>query len=84
MHTVKLFQILLFNTNNSSQHSSFVCTQLNGFKYTKWLDISIWPVDETLRGTATPGQSGTRIKDNEDVFPILQNFWSGASPSTTV
>ena len=31
-HTVKEFQVLLFNTNNSIQHDSFVCTHLNGSK----------------------------------------------------
>ena len=29
----KGFQVWLFNTNNYIQHYSFVCTQLNGFKY---------------------------------------------------
>ena len=33
LHTVKWFQVLLFNTNNSTLHYSFVCTQLNGFKH---------------------------------------------------
>ncbi len=28
-HTVKCFQVLLFNTNNSIKHQSFVYTQLN-------------------------------------------------------
>ena len=32
-YTVKWFQFLLFSTNNSIQHYSFVCTQLNGSKY---------------------------------------------------
>ena len=31
--TVKEFQVLLFNTNNSIQRYSFVCSQLNGSKY---------------------------------------------------
>ena len=31
--TVKEFQVLLFNTNNSIQHHSFICTQLKGSKY---------------------------------------------------
>ena len=30
--TVKWLQILLFNTNYSIQHYSFICTQLNGSK----------------------------------------------------
>ena len=32
-HTVKRFQVLLFNPNNFIQHNSFVCTQLNGSNY---------------------------------------------------
>ena len=33
LYTVKWFQALLFNTNDSSQHYLFVCSQVNGFKY---------------------------------------------------
>ena len=33
LHTVKCFQVLLFNTNNSGQYYSFICVQFNGFKY---------------------------------------------------
>ena len=33
LHTDKWFKVLLFNTINSSQHYSFVCTQLYGSKY---------------------------------------------------
>ena len=32
-HTVKKFQVLLFNTNDSIQHYTFICTLLNGSKY---------------------------------------------------
>ena len=32
-HTVKEFQVLLFNNNNSIQYYLFVYTQLNGSKY---------------------------------------------------
>ena len=32
-HTVQEFQVLLFNVDNSIQHNSFICIQLNGFKY---------------------------------------------------
>ena len=35
LHTVKWFQVLLFNNNNSIKYLSFVCTQLNGFMYSK-------------------------------------------------
>ena len=37
-HTVKEYQVLLFNTNNSIKYYSFVCTQLNGSKY---CDVSL-------------------------------------------
>ena len=33
LHTAKEFQVMQFNANNSIWHYSFVCTQLNGFKY---------------------------------------------------
>ena len=32
-HTVKWFQVLLFNTNYSIQYYSFICTQVHSFKY---------------------------------------------------
>ena len=35
-----------------------MCTQLNGFKYSKWVNSFIWSIDGTLTGTTTPGQSG--------------------------
>ena len=41
MHTVKWFQILLFNTNTSIQHYSFIYTLLNGSKYS-YLTWIIW------------------------------------------
>ena len=84
MHTVKLFQVLLSNTNNSIQHYSFVCTQLNGFKYSKWLNSSIWPIDGALTGTSTAGQSELGSNGNEDVFHIPQTSKTGASPSGVI
>ena len=33
LHTVKRLQVLLFNTNYSVKHYSFICTQSNGYKY---------------------------------------------------
>ena len=33
LYTVKWLQVLLFNTNNSIQYYSFICTQLNSSKY---------------------------------------------------
>ena len=47
-----------------------VCIQLNGFKFRKWLHISVWSVNETLTGTITPGQSGPGSISNEGVLYI--------------
>ena len=33
LHTVKWFQVLLSNSYNFISYESFVCIQLNGFKY---------------------------------------------------
>ena len=43
------------------QHRSFVCTQLNDFKFNKWLNIFICSVDGTLTDSTTPGQSWPRV-----------------------
>ena len=43
---------------------------------------SIWPLDWTLSGATTPGQSGPRNDGNEGVHRIPQNSSiTGASPS---
>ena len=80
----KLFQVLLSNTNSSSQHYSFVCTQLNGFKYSKWLNSSIWCIDGTQTGTTTLGQSGPESNHSEGVLHILKGSRTGALPSDAV
>ena len=66
-----------------SQSSSF-CIQLNAFKYGKWLNSSIWPIDGILTGTTTPGQSGPESNGNKEVFHIFQISQTGASPSNAV
>ena len=71
LHKVKLFQVLLF----------IVCTYLYGFKYSKWSNSSIWPIDEISTGTTTLGQSGLKSNDNEGVFHIPQSSWTEASSS---
>ena len=111
-NTVKEFQVLLINTNNSIQHYSFVNTQLQellcitnnsikhqSFVYTQlngqtvlFLTIqfnvnhllarssndnsSIWPIDRTLSGVTTPGQSGPRSDNNEGIL-FTQPLCSG-------
>ena len=43
---------------------------------------SIWPLDRTLSGATTPGQSGLGSCDNEGVLRIPKNSRiTGASPS---
>ena len=39
--------------------------QSKGFKYSKWLNSSIWPIDGILTGTTTPDQSEPESKGNE-------------------
>ena len=39
----------------------------------KWLNSSIWPIDQTLTGTTTPGQSGRGGNGKESVLHIPQN-----------
>ena len=80
----KRLQVLLSNTD------SFICTQLNGFRYcyliltiqfnislhtVKWLNSSIWPIDWTLTGATPLVKSGPGSNGNEGVPRILQN-WS--------
>ena len=61
-----------------------VCTQLNGFKYSKRLDSSIWPLDGTQTGTVTLDQSGPEINDNEEVLHTTQSSRIGASPQDEI
>ena len=50
--------------------SSFVYTQLNGFKYRKGLNIFIWPIDWTLTGSINLGQSVPESNGNKGVLDI--------------
>ena len=67
--------IIQFNINHLFAHN------VNGFKYSKLLDSSIWLIDGTLRGTTTPSQSGPGSDGSEGVFHIPQDFKAGTSPS---
>ena len=40
---------------------------------------SIWPIDETLSGATTPGQSGPESYGNEGTLHIPQSFRVGTS-----
>ena len=72
---------MLFNSNNHIQYYSFVCTKMNGFKLSKWLNSSIWSIDGALTGTTTPGQSRTGSNDYEEVLHIPQSCNPGVSLS---
>ena len=73
--TVKLFQVLLSNTN------SFIFTQLNGFKYSKSLNSSLWPIYGTPTDTSTSGCDGPGSNGNEEVLYISQSTRTEALPS---
>ena len=75
LHTVKWFQILLSNANSS------IYTQLNSFKYDKWLNSSIWWLDGTLTGTTTLGKSRSGRNDSKGVLHIHQSSRIEVSPS---
>ena len=80
----KRFQMLLCYPNNYIQHESFVCTQLNSFKYSKWLNSCIWPIDGTLTSTTTPGLCGPGSNANKGVLHIPQSSRTAALPSDAI
>ena len=45
----------------------------------KFLNSTIWSIDETLRGFTTPGESGLRSNGTEEVLHISQIPTTGAS-----
>ena len=47
--------------------------QLNDFKYIKWLDSSIWLIDEILTGITNLGQNGAKIIAMND-YSTLPNI----------
>ena len=51
----------------------FVCTQFE-------CESSIWPIDRTLSGATTPGQSEFESNSNEEVLHILEISKTAASP----
>ena len=73
---------VLFQTIQFSMSTVFVCTHLNvktvlfqAIKFSismqfKCWNSSIWPIDKTLSGTTTPGQSGPESDGNERVLCI--------------
>ena len=61
--------------------SSLVFTLLNGFKYSKGLNISIWYVDRTLAGTTILGERESRNSGNEVLYIPQSYKITGASPS---
>ena len=72
---------MLFNNNNSIKCYSLVCLQLKDSKYSKWLNFSIWFIDEILMDTTTLGQNGPTSYGYEGALHILWSFKVGASPS---
>ena len=78
LHTVKWFQVLLFNIcnsiyqiflSNTNKWNTAIWFQIT---YYKWFSCSIWPLDGGLTGTTTPVQSGLESNANEGVLHIPQ------------
>ena len=61
--------------------SSFVCTQLNSFKYSKWLNSFFLSLDGTLTGSSTSDQGGPESNSNKGVHHILWSSRAGTLPS---
>ena len=59
----------------------FFCIKLNSFNYTKWLNISIWPINGTRTGANTPGQNEAGSNCNERVRYIPQSSKTETSPT---
>ena len=90
---IAVFKITI--TNNSIWHQALVYQQLNGqtvlFQTSQFcisclfVDMSnhsIWPIDRTLLGATTPGQSGPGSNGNKGVLRIPQSSSiTGTSPS---
>ena len=100
MHTVKFFQILLSNTNNSIKHQPFVYIQLNdqivlfqtiqfsiSHLFALILNVKQFYLThrKDLTGATTPGQSEPRSDANEGVHHIPLSFGiREASPSDSL
>ena len=72
LHTVKWFQVFLYNSHNLT---AVFCLHTV---------CSIWPIDRTLSGATTPGQSGPGSDDNEGVLYISQISEAGVFPSDSL
>ena len=69
LHTVNWFQVLIYDSRNLTL---VICLHTV---------CSIWPIDTTLSGVSTPGQSGLGSNGNEELLHIPQISDSGTSPS---
>ena len=68
-----------------SPFAPFGMTTIVFFKIlSKWLNSSIWPIDETVTGTITLGHSGPGRNGNEKVVHIPQSSWTEASSCDAV
>ena len=53
---------------------SAVCSQMTNVNNYKWLNSTIWPIDGTLTGTTTLGQSRPESDGYEEVLYIPQTL----------
>ena len=73
MQIIKWVQLLLLSTGGFiyKQLNGFkpcyltivILFNINGFKTSKWLKSSIWPIVDALTGTTMPFQNGPGSKD---------------------
>ena len=87
LHTMKWLQVLLFNTNNSIWHQSFISTWLKdqtvlfltiqfciSHLFAHSLNVKqFFLTHKTLSGATTPGPSGPRSNGNKGVICIPQS-----------
>ena len=74
------FQTIQFSISTTVSLSKTVLFQTIQFSISPQIS-SIWPLDRTLSGTTTPGQSGLGSDGNEGVLRIPQSSITGTSPS---
>ena len=68
----------LFNTKSISKHQTVLFQAIQLSMRAQF--SSVWPIGWTLSGATTPGQSGPRSDDNEEVLGIPQS--SGITEAT--
>ena len=69
-YSIQHYWFVCTQLNDSKYCYVILCTQLNGSIYSKWLNSSVWPIDEILTGAMTRGQSepGSNVNERYSAF----------------